>query len=160
MSKKITLFVLFITTLISGFLFYNFNKKTPDITRTQIAKSAASDNNLNNVVFYDLKKPEHLKNENNNNLDTRIIPCTSDLECQAKNKNVNNPYDIVLLNEANDNINEDAISERDRLEAEAFAQAFDDTPLTEQKAEIYEMLDKLSNIQENLDTHKAKAQGR
>lgn len=162
MSKKVILLVVLITTILIGGLIYLVVLKEPEAKGVKIASDVLSENqteNSSDLVFYELKRPDHLQQSTEDaNLNTEIQPCTTDIECQAKNKNISNPYDIILINDANDNIDPNMISERDRKNAEAFSQSLNNSTLSDKNNEIYDMMDALANIQEDIDTHKQQVQ--
>lgn len=119
----------------------------------------AEDTNVDELVFYNLERnspPEQLIN-NQTESKLSIEPCSTDILCRIKNKNLENPYDTII-NQSNDNISAASISEKDRLDAERFSESLILEPKSDQENEVLDMLDKLSNIQQGLDTHKNKVE--
>lgn len=161
MTKKAIKLVVLITIILIGCVIYLLYSGEHENTKVKIPTDTLLDNqntNTDEIVFYDLKQPD--QGNDSTSIDqvyNQIKPCTTDIDCQVKNKNISNPYDIILINEANDNINPDAISERDRYSAEQFAKALNNSPLSENKNEMYDLLDELAIIQEDIDMHQKKA---
>lgn len=158
MVKKIVVISILVTIAVSLVLIFITKK---DNTKTKVVTQIVSNESPqdNELVFYNLERnlPEQREDNNQPTQEMSTIPCTTDIVCRVKNKNLENPYDVII-NSSNEDLNSGAISEKDRLDAERFSESLELGPKSNQKNEVLDMLDQLSNIQEDLDIHKSKAQ--
>lgn len=126
------------------------------ITLTQDTSEEKPDSS--ELIFYDLKgNPNHQQQDNQSTPEYVLAPCTTDMLCRIKNKNLKLPYDTII-NDSIDSIDPETITEKDRLDAEKFSESLDIEPKSDQENEIIDMLDQLSVIQEDLDIHNQNAQ--